>query len=162
MTDIDVTDPFAGEIDEETRALATVAPQDFNPDDSAIVFSSINPVTRSEQILIYNIVSGNAAALADFVGQTLAITDVICHNARLIDQSTGQVSELIRTILIAEDGSAYSAVSGGVINCLKKLFKLIGNPPWNPPLLLVPQQARTSANRQVLLLRAVDVEGKKK
>lgn len=154
MTD-DVTDPFANEIDEETRALAPIA-QNFDPEESAIVFSSIEPTTRSAQIQLYNIVSGNAAALADFVGQTLAITDVICHNAKLVDQNTGVVSELIRTILIAEDGAAYSAVSGGVLNCLKKLFKLVGQPPWDPPLILIPQHTRTSANRQVLLLKAVD------
>lgn len=151
----DIADPFADEIDEETKALATVD-RSFNPEESAILFSSINPTTRTAQIKLYNVVSGNTAALADMIGNSIFVQDVIAHKTRMVDQNTGVVSDLIRTILITPEGDGYSAVSDGVNNCLKKLFGLLGPPPWSPALELQPFQTRTSSNRQVLLLRAVD------
>jgi hypothetical protein len=155
MTDTTYADPFAGEADEETRALAPMEVS-FDPDESKIMFCSIDGDTRAKQILIYNIVAGSTQSLGDMVGTKIEVQDVIAHSVRLTSQETGEIQELIRTILVSPDGSAYSAVSFGVANCLKKLMKIVGPPPWSPPLVLVPRQTRTSSNRQILLLEAIE------
>lgn len=150
------SDPLEHEIDQETRAVVPAAASlSFDTDDQDLVFCSVPAETRSQKIAVYNLLAGDSAALIDTLNTPLDIQHVIAHKITTTDAQTGEISNLVRVILVAVDGASYAAVSFGILNSLKKLFKILGPPPFDPPITLMAYQARTANNRQVMLLKAV-------
>lgn len=155
----DIIDPFA-EIDEETQALAVVGAGVIESlsDSQEILFNSLPNATRRDQLATYNLIAGESASLMDHLKEPIQVRDLVIHKMDQIDAETGERSEMIRIILVDAEGCSYSAVSIGVLNCLKKMIKLVGPPTWDPPIELTPRTVRTAAGRTLLLLSATGDE----
>ena len=97
-------------------------------------YSSIQGDDLAARKAVYNAVSA-ANQLADNLGKTILLKDVIVQPVTSENEQTGEIEEYLRTTLIAADGTAYSAGSGGVASSLKNLFDVLGEPSsWTEPL----------------------------
>lgn len=154
---------FAGEETMEVVAytkndLATVdLLENLKNPSSSYYCSIIDDDTRASKIKIYNAVSTAGEQLLDHINEVLEIVDVAAHPVRLPDQNTGEIKDLLRTVLIAKDGTTYQAVSGGVVSSLQAIYAIVGAPSWiEEPLKIKVKQETTSNKFKVTTLELVE------
>jgi hypothetical protein len=135
MTDTTSTDVAV--IDDD----ATVA-RKFNTADAiqalasgrATVFSTMTGDDFDTKLALLDAVT-NSAAIADNLGKTIRLVNVVVQTVEMPDEQTGELQELPRTILIAEDGTAYHAISMGIFRAVETVLGVVGQPStWPSPL----------------------------
>lgn len=118
-------------------------------------YSSYLPKTNEEKVTFYNLINGDCPRLISAVNVPIALKDVYAEECEFIDKESGEASNGIRIILIAEDGTAYACASKGIFMALTKLFRLFGEPrSWKKPLTVIPQLLQRGDGRQVLTIKA--------
>ena len=117
------------------------------------IYCSMQAETQADRLAIYDAVS-NSESLDDMVGKVIAITDVVIQPVEMTDNSTGEVRDMSRIVLICEDGKAYGCTSTGVETSVKNLFGIVGMPPWSPAIKMEPtkQQGRNGYKFTTLAL----------
>lgn len=99
-----------------------------------VAYSSIKGDDIDAKMDVLNAVS-NAEPIAQHLGEELLIRDIIIMNTTLTDKATGEVVEVQRTVVITEDGTAYAAMSGGIIRSLNNMIGVLGEPStWPAPV----------------------------
>lgn len=125
---------------------ADLAPADVSilTDSNTQFFCSIpNDGTRASQVKVYNAINNKGDSLDDHKGETLEIVDVACHPVTLLDENTGEVVNALRVILVDKNGKNYDAVSQGIVSSLQKVFAIVGQPSYDPPLKLKVVEQKT-------------------
>lgn len=135
-------------------------PATFEPKSGDLVFCSMPSGSREDALAVYNMLSGNSGSLADLADTgtgELAAVHVIAHRITLTNEETGEITDATRIILVDEKGEPWGCVSNGIAGSLKKLFSLVGPPPWTPPIRLRPVRVPTSKDRsrKTLILKAL-------
>lgn len=99
--------------------------------------------TQEDRLAIYDAVS-NSDSLDDMIGKVICITDVVIQPVQMVNNATGEVRNMNRIVLICDDDKAYGCTSTGVETSIKNIFGIVGMPPWNPGLKMMPvkQQGR--------------------
>lgn len=125
-------------------------------DSISAMFCSVDGSTREGQITIYNALNSPTARLAEMIGKTILVSDVIAEPSTVYNES-GEAVETIRLVLITADGKSYTCVSVGIYNAVKKLIAVFGLPTWIDPLPLevrqVSRKGRDGQPRNVLTLQ---------
>lgn len=112
--------------------------------------------TRASKIKIYNALNTQGEQLSDHINEELEIVDISAHTIMVVDNSTGELTQTLRTVLIAKDGITYQAVSSGVISSLQKIFAIVGFPSWvDEPVIVKPVNVKTNNGFKVLTLELV-------
>lgn len=112
---------------QNAQALATLT-------DSAEFYSSLSLTSRADKLKVLNAVN-NSTPLVDMVGKNVLIKDVVMQSVQIVkDADTGEVDSAIRTVLIDAEGNAYHATSKGLVQSLRQVFKMFGEPTWDEPL----------------------------
>jgi len=111
--------------------------------------------SRQSAIRIYNAINNKGESLDDQQGKILEIVNVAAHPVTLVDETTGEVNEALRTILIDKDGKNFDAVSQGVASSLQKIFAIVGPAPFDPPLKLKVVQQKTRKGYKVNTIELV-------
>lgn len=129
----------------------------FNAPENALFSSIVDDGTIETKVKIFNAINTPINHLSDFIGETIEVVDVIAHPVELVDETTGELVQAVRTILIDKDGVSYDAVSQGVASALGKIFQLIGKPPWTEiPLKMKIKQVKTrNGNNKVNTIELV-------
>ena len=135
----------------------TGAPLAFSMDmltDSTQFYCSIpDDGTRKSKVAIYNAIQNAELKLDDHINKELHIADVVVHPIEIVDEKTGEVNHMLRTILIDVQGNGYAAVSYGVLTSLQKIFGIVGKPSWkDEPLTVVPKKETTRNGNKVTTL----------
>lgn len=125
---------------------ADLAPADVNiltQADSNFFCSIVDDGSRESKIKVYNAINNKGYSLDETKGTVLEIVDVACHPVSLLDENTGEVVNSLRTILIDKDGKNYDAVSNGIVSSLQKIFAIVGQPSFDPPLKIKVVEQKT-------------------
>lgn len=122
---------------------------------TAAMYCSIDRSTREGQMLIYNALNAPTGRLADMIGKTILVTDVIAEPTSITNDD-GTIVNTVRLVLVTVDGKSYSCVSIGIYNAIKKLISVFGLPTWTEPLALeikqLQRKGRDGLPRNVLTL----------
>lgn len=113
--------------------------------------------SRKSKVAIYNAVNGADESIADHIGEVLEIVDVVAYPVTITDEETGEIMEVLRTVLVAKDGKAYTAVSQGITNSLARIFSIVGMPSWkDEPVKMKIKQIKTrNGNNKVNTIELV-------
>ena len=119
-----------------------------------------NDGTRKSAISIYNAVNGADEQVADHIGETLEVINVVAHPVTLTDEDTGEIFEALRTVLIDKNGKSYVAVSQGITSALSKIFSIVGSPDggaWEkePVKMKIKQVKTRNGNNKVNTIELV-------
>lgn len=120
----------------------------------SLMFCSVRAETRPGKIKLYNALN-TSEKLIDHINEELVVTDVAAYPVELMDEDIGEVFNALRTVLITKDNKSYACVSQGVLNSLKRIFALVGMPPWDDKeaLTIVPRLQQTrNKDRKVTVL----------
>lgn len=118
-------------------------------------YTDMNLTDRKEAVAFYNATATPDRKLKEYVNTVINMVHVSVEcaevNGKLPDGSEGKVLAP-RIVIISDDGHAYSCVSTGIYNSLKRLFALLGTPDtWTEPVKVRPVLISTKSG-QVLSL----------
>jgi hypothetical protein len=88
----------------------------------------------------------NAEPLADHLGETINLVHCVFQAVTIADEKTGETNDTVRTVLLAEDGKAFAAVSEGILGSLRDIFGIMGQPATWPealPVQVVEKRGRS-------------------
>ena len=150
MSDSTVSNEVATVSDKDTAAIVASfqAPGET-------VFSSITGDDFASKVAVISAMS-NAEKLADHLGETINLCDFVIQRISLTDENTGEVVNSIRTVLIDDNGTAFAAVSNGIVSVLQNITGVLGMPAeWPAALPVQAVEERTRKGFRVTTLKMV-------
>ena len=125
---------------------ATEVIEEFKTNDLAL-YSSFVGTEFTDKL---NVVSAmtSSTPLADNLDKPIMVQNVVIHAVKVTDTETGEIVDQARTILIDDKGKAYHAISGVIINRLRDIIAVLGEPStWPSPVKMVCSRVKgTGAN----------------
>ncbi len=122
---------------------------------SAPTWASWPLTTPADRIAAYNALHGKSQALVDTMRKPIKVRGIVAHYWEGVDEETGLVENVVRTIFIGPAGELYSCSSQGVQHCIRDLLPALGPGPWDPPVELMLDDDTTSKKRRVFKLVVV-------
>lgn len=123
---------------------------------SAFYCSIKDDGSRASKIAIYNGLKSKCEQLLDFRDKVITVTDVAAHPITVVDEKTGEIKTVLRTILIGADGTNYQAVSEGVVSSLQAIYAIVGAPSWkDEPVNMLIKEEKTKKGFKVTSITLV-------
>ena len=98
------------------------------------IMSTVKGDTVESRKVTLNAVT-NADPVSDHLDETIDLVHVVTQAVTIADDKTGEERDVVRVILLSADGSAYAAVSDGLLGSLRDVFGIMGHPStWAEPL----------------------------
>lgn len=117
----------------ENTAVEVARPATRELVDLRAGYTSVQADSEENGELVFNALT-NATPLADVLGQTLNVVNVITQPAEGVNEETGEPQFYTRSILIDDKGDAYVAGSEGLTIALTNLFIAFGPAhTWTKP-----------------------------
>lgn len=128
--------------------VATVSNQDITPvGGNGSFVSSFDTTTDKGKIKVFSVLQ-TSERLEDHLNEPFNLKDVVMQNVEITDAQTGEITPQVRTILVADDDSCYSAVSTQLVSSLRTMFGIFGQPnTWKKPIKVQVVQKRSRAGR---------------
>lgn len=155
-----------------TTALAPVAPIETGSAEVVLSGSSVSNAIaqlKNGQVDIFHTFQGadwetqldvisattDALPLAENLDKTINLANVVVQGIEMADDD-GVLQATTRIILVAEDGSAYAAISSGIFKSLQNIFGILGYPhEWNGPLPIQVTEKRSRAGFRFMTVTIV-------
>lgn len=112
-----------------------------------------DPNDRASAAKVYNALNNPEFRISDYINKDICVQDVLIEIAEIMNEETGEISQVPRVVLIDEDGKAYQSVSVGMFNAIKSAIKVYGEPTWEPPITFTVKQ-RNVKNGSMLTIEA--------
>lgn len=111
----------------ETLAIATI--MNYQP---GTAICSIKPEAgnKEQAKTVFNAMNNPTHKLSDFINKKIKVENYLVEVNDVLDEDTGEVTRAPRVVLIAPDGTSYSAVSKGIFNSVKNAYAALGDAPW--------------------------------
>ena len=107
------------------------------------LYSSFNSEDRAGKLKLLSAIT-DAAPLNENLDKRIDLENIVLQATTLTDDETGEVSDVVRIILIDADGSAYAAISGGLLKSLQNITGIFGDPStWSEPLPIKVTEVRS-------------------
>jgi len=107
------------------------------------IFSTIVTETLEQKMKVLEALT-SAEPLSDHLDQPIALKHLIAQVVE-VGQEDGTMEEAIRTVIIAEDGTAYTSVSRGLFKSIQSALEVLGNPSqWGNAAIPIRVVKRTS------------------
>lgn len=110
-------------------------------------FCSFVPETAQDKAKLYRAMTNPEHKISDCINQEIKLVDVFVELVEMTNEETGEVSQVPRCVLFAEDGHTYAATSSGIYNALRRLSMVYGVPHWAEPIPVVIRQLQMGAKR---------------
>jgi hypothetical protein len=129
----------------------------FNPN-GVKFWTSAKRETMQEKAQIIASMNNPTYKLGDVVGKRVILAkDILAHKVQLVDETTGEVTEADRIVIIAPNGETVAGVSVGLKSCINNIMNVFGLPTWEEGLPLFVEQVNTrKGNRTYSVSVALD------
>lgn len=98
------------------------------------IMSTVGGNDMAAKKLTLNAVT-NAESVDDHLGEEFNLVHCVFQQVTVVDDRTQEANETVRTILLADDGKAFAAISEGLVGSLRDIFGILGMPDsWPEPL----------------------------
>lgn len=100
--------------------------------------------------------TNDAEKVSDHLDETFALKHVVVQSLDIADEETGVISPVVRTILIADDGRAYAAISEQLYSSVQGIIAILGEPAsWPEPVNVQVVEKRSSKGRRFFSISLV-------
>lgn len=98
------------------------------------VFSTITGDDFETKMLVLEATTASLP-LAEHLNKKIELVNVVVQVIDMVNEDTGAVESVPRSILIDKSGTAYHAISSGVFKSLENIFGILGQPSeWAGPV----------------------------
>ena len=108
------------------------------------LYSSFKVESHADKLAVLKALT-DTVPLDEHLGEIINLQNVIVQAVEMNDEKTGELVTVPRTILIDADGTAYAAMSNGIMRSLENVFGILGQPSeWPQPVAIsvVEQKSR--------------------
>lgn len=151
---------YSGEFEEigEVRAnpLEVMSVADFSAPAENMMYCTLkNDGSMKSKAAIFNAINSPQKKIADNIGETILLTDIVAHPIKLVDENSGELIDSMRMVLVDSKGVTYEAVSSGMVNAIMRMLQIFGQPDtWDEPIPIKPiQKATRNGNNKVTTLK---------
>lgn len=137
----------------ETTAITVQTIMNEQPGTS-ICSIQAEPGNKEQAKTIFNAMNNPTHQLREFVNKKICVENVLIEVNDILNDDTGEVDRVPRTVLIAPDGTSYSATSKGVFTSIKNAYVALGAAPWDGGVEFEVKQ-KTVGRGQMLTLEMV-------
>lgn len=88
------------------------------------------PGNKEQAKMVYNAMNNPTHKVSDFINKKILVENVLIEVNDLLDDETGEIERVPRTVLISPDGTSYTATSKGIFNSIKNAYVSLGQAPW--------------------------------
>lgn len=81
--------------------------------------------------IVYNAMNNPDHKIADFINKKIIVENYFVEIAEILDEDTGVMTTVPRTVLISPDGESYMANSKGIFNSIRNAVTAFGDAPWH-------------------------------
>ena len=106
-------------------------------------FCSLPANTPEEKARVFKVMNAPEKKIADCINLQINATDLFCEVVQCVSETTGEIENLPRIVIIDDKGVSYQCVSKGIFGSIKKLIAVYGQPTWNTPIPLIVKQVPT-------------------
>jgi hypothetical protein len=133
------------------KALAQV---DAFATGKAAVFSTITGTSQADKVKTLNALA-NATPVSDKLDQPFKLVDFVIQ-AVSVNDDDGSPQDAVRTVLVDDEGNAYSAVSTGLMTSLQNITGILGHPSsWEEPLPVVVTEVKGRKGYRFMTIKLV-------
>lgn len=120
---------------DSVRALTIQDQADLLAESGSGVWVPFAPESVADKAVLYNALNSSGEKLGDYVGNTVAVSNVILQGSTFIDEETGEIQKSTRLILVGPEGQIYKSTSRGMVRAAIQLMQVFGTPDqWGQPL----------------------------
>ena len=114
---------------EETTALSIATIMNERPG-TMLCSIQTEPGNKDQAKIVYNAMNNPTHKLSDFINKKIVIENVLIEVTDLMNDETGEIDRVPRTVLISPDGTSYRATSKGVFKSIRNAYMALGSAPW--------------------------------
>lgn len=115
----------------ENKAVATVNNMATG---IASVWSTFEGETQADKLKVLAALT-NAEPIADNLNKKFNLANFVVQATSITDTETGELEDVVRTVLVDDKGKAYAGVSNGLVKALENLVGILGHPSkWDAPI----------------------------
>jgi len=119
----------------------------------SVAYSSIKGDDIEAKVALYNATSASEN-IADNLGTEFNLADIVVTVVPMADEATGVIKNQPRVIFIADDGTAYSAISGVLLDDVERVIGMVGEPhTWGAPRPAKVVEQKSNKGRRFFTLR---------
>jgi hypothetical protein len=100
---------------------------------NAGIMSTVALNSHADRIKVLSALS-NSKSIADALGATIAVTDVIVQAVDMVNEQTGEMRTVPRVVFIDDKGNAHHATSGPLYRDVKNLLAIAPHSEWTEPV----------------------------
>lgn len=105
----------------------------------------------------------DAGKLDEHLNEPLDVVNVVAQRVSVENDTTHEMNESVRVVILTEDGHAYAATSPTLASAFNTLFGIFGTPnTWTEPMRLKVVEGKSRAGRRFFNLVPAGVDTKKK
>lgn len=119
---------------------------------SAIELSNFDGDANRQWELSSLATSGDSISSDDSVGTEIDVKYIYMHGVTIQGQESGEVVDVVRTVLIDEKNNSYVFVSAGVALDAFKMLRIFGKKPFVPAKRVKVVSKTTARKRKILTL----------
>jgi len=117
------------------------------------VFSTVKAETQADKIRVLQALT-DPLSVDENLGTVFNLNNFIVQAVEIRDEKSGTVTTAPRVILIADDDTAYAAVSTGLLRSLENLIGIVGHPEtWEGPIAVSVVEQKSRNNYKFFTLK---------
>lgn len=109
------------------------------------------PGNKKQVKIVYNAMNNPTHNLRDFVNKNIVVENILVEVNDLLNDETGVIERVPRTVLISPDGTSYRATSKGVFNSIKYAYQALGPAPWEGGIEFTVKQVSVGRGQMLTL-----------
>ncbi|MBO7308550.1 MAG: hypothetical protein J6V38_02845 [Kiritimatiellae bacterium] len=115
-------------------------------------FCSFRAETVEEKAALYNAMNAPDVQIADHIGQTINMRDIIIEAVDMVNEESGELRTVPRCTIIDVEGNSYASTSAGIYNALRKIAGIFGKSHFEAGLPVRVQQLSLKGGRRTYTL----------
>lgn len=135
----------------ENTEIVAVGTLMSEPTGTSICSIDQKTATPEQRKMVYNAMNNPTHKVSDFINKKIAVENVLIETVDLMDDETGEIDRVPRTVLITPKGESYTATSKGVFNSIKNAYKAFGAAPWSPAIEFEVKQVNVGRGSMLTL-----------
>jgi hypothetical protein len=144
----------------KAKELVKAQPQELAAPTKENVLTSYNREDKAQALLLWSALSHSDSSADDLVGQQIEVEHFVQHWITRVDDETGEVRDVLRTVLVGPDGKRVSTGSETISKSIAMAARVFGvRPPFDPPLRFVVREGRSRTKKRRFLYVELAKEG---
>lgn len=131
-------------------------------EDAPPVLASFDCATDEGRVLTSACMGKSDAEMDAYVGKELRVVNFMAHDVTIASMADGELEDMIRWVLILDDGTTVSTCSKSFADTFRVSARLVGPGPWAPPLRFEARKQLSKNGRKYFECRELLRGGKSK